>query len=226
MRRVVVTGMGIVSSIGSNMQEVTASLHAGRSGITRAENFAELGFRSQVQGAPTSQPGRHARSEGDAVPRRRHRLEPCGDGPGDRRQRPRARRSSNERTGIIMGSGGPSTRAIVEAADVTRAKGPNGSALSRFRSRWLDRVGDPVHVVQDQGRQLFHLLGLRDLQPLHRRGLRTHSDGQAGLMFAGGCEELDWTLSVLFDAMGAMSSAFNRRRRAPRAPTTRTATDS
>ncbi|MDE2018631.1 MAG: beta-ketoacyl-ACP synthase I, partial [Hyphomicrobiales bacterium] len=124
MRRVVVTGMGIVSSIGNNVQEVVASLREARSGIVRAEKYAELGFRSQVQGAPTLDP------EG-MVDRRAMRFHgggtawchvamdqailDAGLGPAE---------VSDERTGMIMGSGGPSTRAIVEAADVARAKGP------------------------------------------------------------------------------------------------------
>ena len=124
MRRVVVTGMGIVSSIGNNTQEVTASLHAGKSGITRADRLAELGFRSQVHGAPT------LRAE-DVVDRRAMRFHGGGTAWNHVAMDQAIVDSglapdevSNERTGIIMGSGGPSTRAIVEAADIARAKGP------------------------------------------------------------------------------------------------------
>ena len=143
MRRVVVTGMGIVSSIGTNTQEVTASLHAGRSGITRAEKFAELGFRSQVQGAPTL-------NAEEVVDRRAMRFHGGGTAwnhvamdqaivdsglaPGE---------VSNERTGLIMGSGGPSTRTIVEAADITRPKGPKRvGPFAVPKSMSLDRLGD------------------------------------------------------------------------------------
>src|SRR5215470_10442694 len=124
MRRVVVTGMGIVSSIGNNTQEVLASLREARSGISRAEKYAELGFRSQVHGAPTLE------AEG-AVDRRAMRF--LGGGvawnhiameQAIRDAGLAADEVSNERTGIIMGSGGPSTRTIVEAADITRSKGP------------------------------------------------------------------------------------------------------
>src|SRR6202012_1925120 len=124
MRRVVVTGMGIVSSIGNNTQEVLASLHDAKSGITRAEKYAEMGFRSQVQGAPTLNPA-------DVIDRRAMRflgegaawnhiameqaIQDSGLDPAD---------VSNVPTGIIMGSGGPSARTIVEAADTTRNKGP------------------------------------------------------------------------------------------------------
>src|SRR4051794_12928298 len=124
MRRVVVTGMGVVSSIGNNTQEVLASLREAKSGIVRADKYAELGFRCQVHGAPSLKPE-------DVVDRRAMRF--LGDGAawnhvamqqaiGDAGLE--ASDISHERTGIIMGSGGPSTRAIVEAADITRSKGP------------------------------------------------------------------------------------------------------
>ena len=124
MRRVVVTGMGIVSSIGNNTQEVIASLREAKSGIVRADKYAELGFRCQVHGAPTL-------NAEEVVDRRAMRFHGGGTAwnhvamdqaildsgltPAD---------ISNERTGMIMGSGGPSTRAIIEAADTTRTKGP------------------------------------------------------------------------------------------------------
>src|SRR6201989_2677661 len=124
MRRVVVTGMGIVSSIGNNTQEVLASLHEARSGISRAEEYAKLGFRSQVQGAPTLNPA-------DVVDRRAMRFLAEGAAWNHVAMEQAIRDSglepseiSNERTGIIMGSGGPSARTIVEAADITRTKGP------------------------------------------------------------------------------------------------------
>src|SRR5580765_1717755 len=120
MRRVVVTGMGIVSSIGNNTQEVLASLHDAKSGITRAEEFASRGFRCQIQGMPTLDPS-------GTVDRRAMRFL----GPGAawnhvamdqaiRDSGVEEKDLSNPRTGIVMGSGGPSTSAIVEAADITR----------------------------------------------------------------------------------------------------------
>src|SRR6516162_2425642 len=124
MRRVVVTGMGIVSSIGNNTQEVLASLREAKSGISRASDYAERGFRCQVHGAPTLDPEA-------AIDRRAMRF--LGGGAAwhhvameqaIRDAGLEAGEISHERTGIIMGSGGPSTRTIVEAADVTRAKGP------------------------------------------------------------------------------------------------------
>src|SRR3978361_2495524 len=124
MRRVVITGMCIVSAIGNNPQEVLASLHEAKSGITRADKYAELGFRSQVQGAPTLNPAeiidrRAMRFLGEGAAWNHIAMEQAiqdsGLEPSD---------ISNERTGIIMGSGGPSARTIVEAADTTRIKGP------------------------------------------------------------------------------------------------------
>src|SRR6201996_9048823 len=124
MKRVVITGMGIVSSIGKNTQEVLSSLYEARSGITRIEKYAEMGFRSHVGGAPTLNPS-------DVIDRRAMRflaegaawnhvameqaIQDSGLEPSD---------VSNVRTGIIMGSGGPSTRTLVEAADIARTKGP------------------------------------------------------------------------------------------------------
>src|SRR6478736_6395644 len=124
MRRVVVTGMGIVSSIGNNTQEVLASLREAKSGISRAEEYAKLGFRCQVQGAPTLNPA-------ESVDRRAMRFLGAGAAWNHVAMEQAIRDSgveekdiSNERTGIVMGSGGPSARAIVDAADITREKGP------------------------------------------------------------------------------------------------------
>ena len=129
MRRVVVTGMGIVSSIGNNTQEVLASLYEAKPGISRAEKYAELGFRSQVQGAPTLD------TDG-MIDRRAMRFLAQG-GVWNHIAMEQAIRDSglepsdvsNERTGIIMGSGGPSTRTIVEGADIARTKGPCEKAI-------------------------------------------------------------------------------------------------
>src|ERR1700745_1870821 len=124
MRRVVVTGMGIVSSIGNNTQEVLASLREAKSGISRAEKYAELGFRCQVHGAPTL-------NGEDAIDRRAMRF--LGGGAAwnhvameqaIRDAGLEERDISHAMTGIVMGSGGPSTRTIVESADITRNKGP------------------------------------------------------------------------------------------------------
>jgi len=210
MRRVVVTGMGIVSPIGNNTQEVLASLREAKSGIVRAEKYVELGFRSQVHGAPTLEP------EG-AIDRRAMRF--LGGGAAwnhvameqaIRDAGLSATEVSNERTGIIMGSGGPSTRAIVEAADITRSKGPKrvgpfavpkamSSTASATLATWF-KIKGVNYSISSACATSNHCIG---------NAMETIQLGKQDVIFAGGCEELDWTSAVLFDAMGAMSSKFN-----------------
>ena len=181
MRRVVITGMGIVSSIGNNTQEVLASLHEAKSGITRADKYAELGFRSQVQGAPTLNPA-------DVIDRRAMRF--LGEGAAwnhvameqaiqDSGLEPDE--VSNVRTGIIMGSGGPSARTHRRGRRYHPQQGTEaGRPVRGAEGDVVDRLGHACHLVQDQGRELFDLVGLRDLEPLHRQRLRDHPDRQAG----------------------------------------------
>jgi 3-oxoacyl-[acyl-carrier-protein] synthase-1 len=211
MRRVVVTGLGIVSSIGNNAQEVTASLRDAKSGIVRADRYAELGFRCQVHGAPTY--------DLETVDRRVRRF--MGDGAAWNyvaMQQAIAdsgleeRDVKNDRTGIIMGSGGPSTRTVVQAADTTREKGPK-------------RVGPfavPAAMSSTNSATLATPFGIRGVNYSISSACATSAHcignaaemiqwGKQDVMFAGGGEELDWTLSVLFDAMGAMSSKYNDR---------------
>ncbi|GJE39143.1 beta-ketoacyl-ACP synthase I [Methylobacterium persicinum] len=210
MRRVVITGMGIVSSIGNNTQEVLASLREARSGITRSVSFAEHGFRCQVQGAPTLDPEavvdrRAMRFHGGGTAWNQVAMEQAirdaGLDEGD---------VSNERTGIIMGSGGPSTRAIVEAADVARSKGPKrvgpfavpkamSSTASATLATWF-KIKGVNYSISSACATSNHCIG---------NAAEIIQGGRQDIIFAGGCEELDWTLSVLFDAMGAMSSKFN-----------------
>src|ERR1700723_3239461 len=210
MRRVVVTGMGIVSSIGNNTQEVTASLPAGRSGITRADRLAQLGFRSQVHGAPT------LRAE-DVIDRRAMRFHGGGTAWNHVAMDQAIVDSglapdevSNERTGIIMGSGGPSTRAIVEAADTARTKGPKrvgpfagpkamSSTASATLSTWF-KIKGVSYSISSACATSNHCIG---------NAYELVQNDKQDMVFAGGCEELDWTLTVLFDAMGALSSKFN-----------------
>ncbi|UYO40149.1 beta-ketoacyl-ACP synthase I [Rhodopseudomonas palustris] len=210
MRRVVVTGMGIVSSIGNNSQEVLASLHDAKSGISRAEKHAELGFRSQVQGAPTLNPA-------DVVDRRAMRF--LGEGAAWNHVAMEQALAdsgleesdiSNERTGIVMGSGGPSARTIVEAADITRTKGPKrvgpfavpkamSSTASATLATWF-KIKGVNYSISSACATSNHCIG---------NAYELIQWGKQDVMFAGGCEELDWSLSVLFDAMGAMSSKYN-----------------
>ena len=181
MRRVVITGMGIVSSIGNNTQEVLASLHEAKSGITRADKYAELGFRSQVQGAPTLDPAGVDRPPRDALPRRRRRLESRRDGAGDPGFRPRAhgrfQRPHRHHHGLRRTLGahhrGGRRHHPHQGAEAGRTvRGAEGDVVHG--------VGNARHLVQDQGRELFDLVGLRHLEPLHRQCLRDHPDRQAG----------------------------------------------
>jgi len=210
MRRVVVTGMGIVASIGSSTQEVLASLREAKSGISRAEKYAELGFRSQVHGAPSL--------DADAIVDRRAMRFLGGGAAWNHVAMEQAVRDaglepseiSNEMTGLIMGSGGPSTRAIVDAADTARSKSPKrvgpfavpkamSSTASATLATWF-KIKGVSYSISSACATSNHCIG---------NATELIQMGKQDVMFAGGCEELDWTLSVLFDAMGAMSSGFN-----------------
>ncbi|MDH3580079.1 MAG: beta-ketoacyl-ACP synthase I, partial [Hyphomicrobiales bacterium] len=210
MRRVVVTGMGIVSSIGNNAQEVTASLREAKSGIVRSDEYAELGFRSQVFGAPQL-------DWEQALDRKVRRFMGAGSAWNYIAMEQAIRDSgleeaevSNERTGLIMGSGGPSTKAIVWAADTTRERGPKKvgpfevpKAMSSTASATL---ATPFHIkginysISSACSTSAHCIG---------NGTEMIQWGKQDIVFAGGSEELDWALSVLFDGMNAMSSKFN-----------------
>jgi len=210
MRRVVVTGMGIVSSIGNTTQEVLASLREAKSGITRADKYTELGFRSQVHGAPSLDPS-------ESVDRRAMRFHGGGTAWNHVAMDQAIRDSGlepsdivNPRTGIIMGSGGPSTRALVEAADTARSKGPKrvgpfavpkamSSTASATLATWF-KIKGVNYSISSACATSNHCIG---------NASEIIQLGKQDIIFAGGCEELDWTLSVLFDAMGAMSSKYN-----------------
>ena len=212
MRRVVVTGMGIVSSIGNSTQEVLASLREAKSGIVRADKYAELGFRSQVHGAPTLVPD-------EVVDRRALRFEGAGAAWNHVAMDQAIRDAgltdieiSNDRTGIIMGSGGPSARTLVDSADITRSKGPKrvgpfavpkamSSTSSATLATWF-KIKGINYSISSACATSNHCVG---------NACELIQWGKQDRMFAGGCEELDWTLSVLFDAMGAMSAGYNDR---------------
>jgi 3-oxoacyl-[acyl-carrier-protein] synthase-1 len=210
MRRVVVTGMGIVSSIGNNSNEVLASLREAKSGIVKADEYAERGFRCQVHGAPQINPS-------EVVDKRVMRF--MGDGSGWNYIAMQQaitdagleqKDVSNERTGLIMGSGGPSAAAIVTAADVTREKGPKRvgpfavpKSMSSTASATLAtpfEIKGVNYSISSACATSAHCIG---------NAYETIQIGKQDIMFAGGSEELDWRLSVLFDAMGAMSSKYN-----------------
>jgi 3-oxoacyl-[acyl-carrier-protein] synthase-1 len=212
MRRVVVTGMGIVSSIGNNTQEVTASLREAKPGIVAAPDYAELGFRCQVHGAPNL-------DASEVVDRRAMRFHGGGTAWNHIAMEQAISDAgldeglvSNERTGMVMGSGGPSTRSIVEAADTARNKsvkriGPfavpkaMSSTAQATLGTWF-KIKGLSYSISSACATSSHCIGNAAEQIML---------GRQDVMFAGGCEELDWTLSCLFDAMGAMSSGFNDR---------------
>ena len=210
MRRVVVTGMGVVSSIGNNTQEVLASLREAKSGIVRADQYAELGFRCQVHGAVNLE------WEG-MIPRKPRRFMEAGIGWNyiamDQAIRDAGLEQSdvvNERTGIVMGSGGPSTRAIVHAADVTRQKDPKKVGPFEVPKGMCSGPSAALATAY-QIKGINYSISSACATSAHCIGNATEliGWGKQDLIFAGGCEELDWTLSVLFDAMGAMSTKYN-----------------
>ena len=213
MRRVVVTGLGIVSSIGSDAAEVTASLHDAKSGISFSDSFAEHGFKCQVWGAPTLDPA-------PLIDRRALRFlskggqwnhvamqQAIADGGLEEKD------ITNERTGIVMGSGGPSTAVLVEAADITRKNnspkriGPfavpkaMSSTASATLATWF-KIHGVNYSISSACSTSAHCIG---------NAYELIQWGKQDMMFAGGHEDLDWTMSNLFDAMGAMSSKFNDR---------------
>ncbi len=212
MRRVVVTGLGIVSSIGNNANEVLASLREARSGVIFAPEYAERGFRCQVHAAP------HIAWE-SMVDRRAARFLAPGTAYAHIAMEQaiadaglEERDISHERTGLIVGSGGPSTRVIVEAAATTMEKGPKrigpfavpkamSSGPSAVLSTWF-KIRGVNYSISSACATSAHCIGAAAEQI---------QLGKQDVIFAGGCEELDWTLSNLFDAMGAMSTNFNDR---------------
>lgn len=213
MRRVVVTGLGIISSIGDDANAVTESLRNARSGISFSQDFADHGFRCQVWGKPACDPT-------DLVDRRAMRflsqggawnhvamkqaIADAGLEEGD---------ITDEMTGIVMGSGGPSTRTVVEAADITREKGSPkrigpfavpkamSSTASATLATWF-KIHGVNYSISSACSTSAHCIG---------NAAELIQMGKQDLMFAGGHEDLDWTMSNLFDAMGAMSSKFNDR---------------
>ena len=213
MRRVVVTGLGIVSSIGNNADEVQASLRDARSGISFSDSFAEHGFRCQVWGNPPLDPA-------ELVDRRAMRFLSKGAGWNHVAMEQaiadaglEASDITNERTGIIMGSGGPSTRTIVEAAETTVKNGSPkrigpfavpkamSSTASATLATWF-KIHGVNYSISSACSTSAHCIG---------NAYELIQWGKQDVVFAGGHEDLDWTMSNLFDAMGAMSSKFNDR---------------
>lgn len=210
MRRVAVTGLGIVSCIGNDQTEVLDSLRSGRSGIVVADEYREMGFRSQIHGAVKidldSQVDRKLRRfMGDGAAYNyvamTQAIADSGLTEGE---------VSNERTGLIMGSGGPSTQNLIAAADIARQKGPKRigpymvpRTMSSTNSATLAtpfRIKGVNYSISSACSTSAHCIG---------NGAEMIQWGKQDIVFAGGGEELHWTMSVLFDAMGALSSRYN-----------------
>ncbi|MBB3593037.1 3-oxoacyl-[acyl-carrier-protein] synthase-1 [Rhizobium sp. BK529] len=215
MRRVVVTGLGVVSSIGSDAAEVTESLRQAKSGISFSSDFAEHGFKCQVWGSPKLGADKLA----ELVDRRAMRFlsqggawnhvamkQAIADSGLDEKEY-----SENERVGIIMGSGGPSTRTLIEAAEITvknnspKRIGPfavpkaMSSTASATLATWF-KIHGVNYSISSACSTSAHCIG---------NAVEMIQWGKQDMMFAGGHEDLDWTMSNLFDAMGAMSSKYN-----------------
>ncbi|MCR6670910.1 beta-ketoacyl-ACP synthase I [Devosia ginsengisoli] len=211
MRRVVVTGMGIISSIGNSLDEVTASLRAARPGIVAAPDYAELGFRSQVKGDPGLDPfeildRRTTRFMGKGAAWNYLAMQQAISDAGLEESD-----ISNPMTGIVMGSGGASTRTIVEAADITR---------KNMSPKRIGPLAVPKAMGSTASATLATPFGIKGINYTITAACATSKHcignameqimlGKQDIVFAGGHEDLDWTLSDLFDAMGAMSSDFN-----------------
>ena len=209
-RRVVITGLGIVSSIGNNAAEVTDSLRHGKSGIVAAPDYAELGFRSQVKGAVKMDVADHIdrkqmRFMGEgaayAVLAMQQAVADAGLEEAD---------ISNPRSGLIAGSGGPSTANMLQAFDITREKGPKRVGPYMV-PRCMSSTVSACIATFFQIKGLNYSISSACSTSAHciTAGADAIRYGMQDIVFAGGGEELHWTLSVLFDAMGAMSSSYN-----------------
>ncbi|GGH06784.1 beta-ketoacyl-[acyl-carrier-protein] synthase I [Glycocaulis albus] len=210
MRRVVVTGIGIVSSIGEDKEKVAAALKAGKSGVIAAPEYAELNFKCQVHARPPVKAADHVdkramrfmgEGAGWAYMSMEQAIADAGLEPGD---------VSNPRTGLIVGTGGPSTEAIVTAADITRDKGPR--RIGPFAvPKAMASTGSATLATPFQIKGINYSISSACTTSLHCIGAAAEQIqwGKQDVMFAGGGEELHWSLSNLFDAMGAMSSGYN-----------------
>ncbi len=211
MRRVVITGLGIVSPIGNNAEEVTASLKAGKSGIVFAEDYAERGFRSQVKGQPKI-------TLEDHIDKRNLRFM----GPGAAYNFIAMEQAladsgleesdiSNPRSGLIMGSGGPSTSNFFEAHRIVMEKGSPKRMGPFMVTRCMSSTNSACLATPFKIKGVNYSITSACSTSAHCIGNGTEliQMGKQDIVFAGGGEELDWTLSCLFDAMGAMSSKYN-----------------
>lgn len=211
MRRVVVTGMGIVSSIGSNVEQVLESLREGKSGISFAPDYAEHGFRSQVHGMPDVDipaliDKRQLRFMGDGAAYNYIAMQQAIADAGLEETD-----VSNVRTGLIMGSGGPSTKNLFQAHQIVLEKGAPKRMGPFMVTRGMSSTNSACLATPFKIKGINYSITSACSTSAHCIGAATEQIqfGKQDVMFAGGGEELDWTLSCLFDAMGAMSSKYN-----------------
>jgi 3-oxoacyl-[acyl-carrier-protein] synthase-1 len=210
MKRVVVTGLGIVSSIGNNRKEVVDSLKEGRSGIAFADVYKEMGFRSHVHGPINIDldafiDRKIKRFMGDGAAFNYIAMQQAIDDSGLGESK-----VSNFRTGLVMGSGGPSTSNIVEAADILREKGIKKvgpymvpRSMSSTNTACLAtpyKIKGVNYTISSACATSAHCIG---------HAMELIQMGKQDVVFAGGGEEVHWTMSMLFDAMGALSSKYN-----------------
>lgn len=211
MRRVVITGIGIISPIGNSADEVEASLRAGKSGIVFAPDYAERGFRSQVKGQPNIVLEDHIdkrdlRFMGPGAAYNflamKQAIEDSGLEPSD---------VSNERSGLIMGSGGPSTSNFFQAFDAVMNKGAPKKMGPFMVTRCMSSTNSACLATPFKIKGVNYSITSACSTSAHciGNGVELIQMGKQDIVFAGGGEELDWTLSCLFDAMGAMSSKYN-----------------
>ncbi|MAA99017.1 MAG: beta-ketoacyl-[acyl-carrier-protein] synthase I [Stappia sp.] len=211
MRRVVITGLGIISSIGNSAQEVLESLREGKSGISAAPDYVEHGFRSQVHGMPKIDLAaeidkRQLRFMGDGAAYNylamQQAIADSGLEDGD---------VSNPRTGIVMGSGGPSTKNLFQAHKTVIEKGSPKRMGPFMVTRGMSSTNSACLATPFKIKGINYSITSACSTSAHCIGSGTEQIqwGKQDIVFAGGGEELDWTLSCLFDAMGAMSSKYN-----------------
>jgi len=211
MRRVVITGIGIISPIGNSAAEVTESLRAGRSGIEFAPDYAERGFRSQIHGRPKIDLAEHLdkrdlRFMGDGAAfnflAMQQAIADSGLAPDE---------VSNERTGLVMGSGGPSTKNFFVAHQIVKEKGSPKRMGPFMVTRCMSSTNSACLATPFRIKGVNYSITSACSTSAHciGNGVEQIQLGKQDVVFAGGGEELDWTLSCLFDAMGAMSSKYN-----------------
>ena len=210
MKRVVVTGLGIVSSIGNNQQEVVESLKEGRSGIGFSEVYKEMGLRSHIEGSINIElddviDRKVRRFMGDGAAFNYVAMQQAIDDSGLEESE-----ISNFRTGLVMGSGGPSTANVVEAADILREKGVKQVGPYRV-PRTMSSTNTACLATPFKIKGVNYSITSACATSAHCIGhaMELIQMGKQDVVFAGGGEEVHWTMSLLFDAMGAMSSKYN-----------------